>query len=293
MFPDWHRFGIRLRPWLILGRVSNLPTVWSNCLAAWLLGGGGTLGRLLLLLLGATLIYVGGMWLNDAVDAPFDREFRPERPIPAGAVSPADVWVGSAILLGVGAWLMSVWAGASGGWVMILVSTVVVYDVIHKRVRFAPVLMGGCRLALFLAAGSASIDGITGEIVWSAIVLGVFVVGLSFVARSESTGPSASPWALACLMLPVLLAGLVNPPSEWFQAPVGPTVFCFVLVILRSVSHLYRGHADSVRQTVGGLLAAIPWVDAVAVMAPPWPWAAAFVAAWALSILLQRSVPAT
>ena len=30
-----------LRTLLILGRVSNLPTVWSNCLAGWLLDGGG------------------------------------------------------------------------------------------------------------------------------------------------------------------------------------------------------------------------------------------------------------
>ena len=26
---------------LDLGRVSNIPTVWTNCLAGWLLGGGG------------------------------------------------------------------------------------------------------------------------------------------------------------------------------------------------------------------------------------------------------------
>ena len=25
---------------LLLGRVSNLPTIWSNCLASWLLAGG-------------------------------------------------------------------------------------------------------------------------------------------------------------------------------------------------------------------------------------------------------------
>ncbi len=81
-----------------------MPTVWSNCLAAWLLGGGGSVGRLWSLLLGGTLIYVGGMWLNDAVDAPFDREFRPERPIPSGKVSVADVWVGAVVLLGAAAW---------------------------------------------------------------------------------------------------------------------------------------------------------------------------------------------
>ena len=30
----------RARAWLVLSRGSNLPTVWSNCLAGWWLGGG-------------------------------------------------------------------------------------------------------------------------------------------------------------------------------------------------------------------------------------------------------------
>ena len=36
----------KLRTLLILGRVSNLPTVWSDCLAAWWLGGGGNVWTL-------------------------------------------------------------------------------------------------------------------------------------------------------------------------------------------------------------------------------------------------------
>ena len=86
-------FSVPARPvraLVILGRVSNLPTVWSNCLAGWVLGGGGFTGdepgRVLLLGAGATLLYLGGMFLNDAWDAPFDRQHRPERPIPSGAI---------------------------------------------------------------------------------------------------------------------------------------------------------------------------------------------------------------
>ena len=35
-----------LRTLLVLGRASNLPTVWSNCLAGWLLGEGGHVVKL-------------------------------------------------------------------------------------------------------------------------------------------------------------------------------------------------------------------------------------------------------
>src|SRR5438094_889537 len=76
-----------VRTLLMLGRVSNLPTVWSNCLAGWLLGGGGLALRFVLLCVGATCLYIGGMYLNDAFDFEFDRAFRRERPIPSVAIS--------------------------------------------------------------------------------------------------------------------------------------------------------------------------------------------------------------
>ena len=94
----------KLRGWLILSRGSNLPTVWSNVIAGWLLAQGLRLpplgtdfwkqppdspawGSLLLLLLGVSLTYVGGMILNDAFDAAVDARERPSRPIPSGRIS--------------------------------------------------------------------------------------------------------------------------------------------------------------------------------------------------------------
>src|SRR5262252_9197240 len=97
-------FGERLRVLLVLGRVSNLPTVWSNCLAAWLLGGSGRPERFALLCAGATLLYAGGMFLNDAFDVEFDRQHRPERPIIGGEISRQTVWLIAASLLLLG-WL--------------------------------------------------------------------------------------------------------------------------------------------------------------------------------------------
>ena len=72
---------------LRLGRISNLPTVWSNTLVgAVLVGGGSPDGRLFALLIAMSLFYVAGMYLNDAFDWPIDAQERPERPIPAGEV---------------------------------------------------------------------------------------------------------------------------------------------------------------------------------------------------------------
>ena len=111
----------RLRLFLVLGRVSNGPTVWSNCLAAWWLSGGGPWKRFTWLGTGVTLLYIAGMFLNDACDAAFDRRYRPERPIPAGRISRRAVWgLGLAgLLLG---WLVLLPLGASvAAWAGVLV----------------------------------------------------------------------------------------------------------------------------------------------------------------------------
>ena len=87
-----------LRALLVLGRVSNLPTIWSNCLCGWLIGVGLAdsfrMDWVMYagLTTGATAMYLGGMVLNDAFDVAFDREHRPERPIPSGAISEKTVW---------------------------------------------------------------------------------------------------------------------------------------------------------------------------------------------------------
>jgi hypothetical protein len=70
----------RWRDYLLLGRVSNLPTVWTNTLAGAALAGTDVgVGRLTFLALAFSLLYTGGMYLNDAFDRDSDRRERPER----------------------------------------------------------------------------------------------------------------------------------------------------------------------------------------------------------------------
>ena len=64
---------------------------------------------LILLLAASTLLYAGGVALNDVYDADVDRQERPERPIPSGRVSLA-----AARRLG---WMLLI-AGAAIPWVV-------------------------------------------------------------------------------------------------------------------------------------------------------------------------------
>src|SRR2546423_2127693 len=145
-----------LRALLILGRVSNLPTVWSNILAGWWLGGADSSGKLPWLFAGATFLYLGGMFLNDAFDAVFDRQYRPERPIPSGHIGRRAVWKFGFVFIAVGAgclWFLSDLTGALG---LALALCILLYDATHKHVSFAPVIMGACRLLLYLTAAASA-----------------------------------------------------------------------------------------------------------------------------------------
>src|SRR5271163_4250555 len=94
---------MRLAVALRLGRVSNLPTVWSNVLAALVLAGASAFDwATLWLLVAFSALYTAGMYLNDAFDAPFDRLHRPERPIPAGEAAVSTVFVAGFSMLAFG-----------------------------------------------------------------------------------------------------------------------------------------------------------------------------------------------
>ena len=179
----------KLRTLLVLGRVSNVPTVWSNCLAGWLLGGRGTVGGLVALGLGTSLLYTGGMFLNDAFDADFDRKHRGERPIPGGAATEAEVWLWGSGLMTSGGLILVIGHQSTTLLTIALIGAILLYDALHKATILAPVLMGLCRfLLLVLAAAFGTAAGVDRLSLASALVLALYVTGISYLARGESSG---------------------------------------------------------------------------------------------------------
>src|SRR4051812_45803107 len=128
-----------------LGRVSNLPTVWTNVLAAVVLAGGDPASATAALaLLAMTSFYVGGMYLNDAFDREVDRRERPGRPIPSGAISEKAVFSAGFGLLAAGVALMAVAGPAPAVAGVALATAIVGYDLRHKGNPVSPILMGLC-----------------------------------------------------------------------------------------------------------------------------------------------------
>jgi hypothetical protein len=280
-----------LRTLLILGRTSNLPTVWSNCLAGWWLGGGKNVRNLFPLLLGSTLIYVGGMYLNDAFDAEFDKQFRRERPIPSGAISLKAVWRLGLGLLGAGSVCLILLGNVTGTLTVLLVLCILAYDAIHKLITISPVLMAACRFFLYLVAASTGAKGLTGEAVWCGFALAAYIIGLSFIARKESTRGALAYWPCYFLAAPVLVALIMD--GKGYLQPALLVSAVLGLWVARCLRYTFGGTERNVGLTVSGLLAGIVWVDLLAVANSPRQFAAVFIALFLSALLFQRYVPAT
>lgn len=194
----------KFRAWLELSRGANLPTVWSNVLIGSLIAAafgatmdGSTPFQLIALLFGASLLYTGGMFLNDACDAEWDASHRPERPIPSGRITRRLVWIAACFTLGVGASLV-LWVSPSGPALCVLgllLVCILAYSRWHKGNAFAPVLMGICRAALPLIgylAFAPSCDGCAqgGDrlVLTHATALLLYTASISLLARHEATG---------------------------------------------------------------------------------------------------------
>ena len=284
---------------LQLGRVSNLPTVWTNTLAGVVLAGAAPGPAAMLgLLLAMSLYYVAGMFLNDAFDRGFDARHRPERPIPSGCVSAFTVFTAGFGMLAVGlvllTWLGFTLQGSDGGQALlaglVLAAAIVFYDWYHKQNSLSPVVMGFCRMMVYVAVAFA----VTAEPPAAVYLLGglllAYLIGLTYIAKQEHLGRLSSLWPLVFLALPVLWGVSVSVGNRLVAA------FCafFVAWVLYALSFLWRRRAGDVPRAVGYLLAGICLWDALVLAAQDRiELAGLALGAFALTLLLQRFVSPT
>ncbi len=280
-----------MRPWLHLARISNLPTVWTNVTAAWLLAGGALNDtRLALLILAGSLLYTGGMIMNDAADAKFDMEHRKERPIPAGQVSVKSAWIVSAVMLLAGSTLAVVF-GANPRVTALLVSAIVIYDLYHKQWAGSVIIMGACRVFLYLMAAGAALE----PALPAALALGCYVVGITMAARLEhkngSLPPAASLLALALLYTPGIVFALRFASAG--GSPMQLLLLAAFAILIALATQTLRKGGPAIGQAVGMLLAGIVVVDALAVSSISVTIALGFVALAPLLRVWQRWIAAT
>lgn len=214
--------GLRLLPWLKLLRIAALPSALSNILVGYLLAHQSwqPILPLVLLLIASACLYCSGMVLNDVFDVEVDRKQRPNRPLPSAAISPSQAKaVGMGLLLA-GPVLAALASPLSLGIAAALAALVYLYDGPLKRTPIAPLLMGGCR-SLNILLGASTIGVIPAVVLWYAVAIGVFVAGVTWLAKREADKTQS-----LTLMLPgsvLMVIGLVLVfVTAWRFAPSDP-----------------------------------------------------------------------
>jgi 4-hydroxybenzoate polyprenyltransferase len=163
-----------------------------------------------LLIAASSLLYMSGVVLNDVFDLARDTEERPERPLPSGRVSPAAAmrlgWalllVGAALPVGAALLLQNVKPVAVGA---LLAASIVVYNALLKRTVLGPILMGACRMLNVLLGMSVLADPLRAEHWVVAGGIGVYIVGVTWLSRTETATSKRPGVALAAL---VMLSGI-------------------------------------------------------------------------------------
>ena len=284
--------AISPRTLLRLGRVSNLPTVWTNVLAATILAGGAwENARTALVLVAMSLFYVGGMYLNDYFDRAIDARERPDRPIPAGEISANAVATAGFAMLGAGVVLLSATGIAAAAMGLILAALIVAYNLFHKGVTLSPVTMGLCRAFVYFGAAAAVSGAVSWPVVLAGFALTAYVAGLTYAARQENLDRVGNLWPLVLLAVPMVLALPTLREGAGaiviYVALIGWTTYAVYLLAKRPMP-------GAVPRAVGALIAGISLVDATflagtGAIVP----ACLAIGGFAATLLLQRYIAGT
>lgn len=226
-----HRVTRRTRPraYLALARVSNLPTIWTNVIAGAMLAAAGSNWPIIgTLAIATSLLYTGGMFLNDAFDAVHDAVNRPDRPIPAGEVTRREAFVAGYLLLATGAAIVIAIAPAAAKLAVALVACIMYYDWRHKKNPFAPFVMGACRGLVYCAA-AAAVAAVTPTVLTWALVVTLYVVVVTLVAKY---GDERWGWTIAWLIAGISIVDAVAIASSGRADIAGIALIGFPLTLV-------------------------------------------------------------
>lgn len=259
----------RLKAWLATARFANLPTVWSHVLAAatvsflsyeitrksrlektpeeWASFAWSViyyrLDTFFLMCAGASLLYMGGCLLGDVLDKDFDRENRPNRPIPQGVLKVNHVFIAALSFLLIGTCLMiasvettypiqsldpihiirqltRILSTKTALFSLLLLGSITAYAFLHKRVPFLGlILMASCRAFLILVVACRfyphiNADSLSDDFVqtWGlryALASAVYTIGIVLVARTESTSTIFKKGGLVTVAMVLLPCSLL------------------------------------------------------------------------------------
>jgi len=199
----------RIHAWLQLLRVPNLLTVPGDPLAGYLLATGATIpctSAWLPVVLAGLCFYAAGLILNDLCDLEEDRRARPQRPLPSGAITTHRARRLFFLIMILALVLSFVGRPQAGVVGLFLAVSIMLYNLVGKRIPvFGPLNMGVCRgLNLLLGAAAADVPLFSLKPWIAAGVLTAYVSAVSQYARHETEDP-ARPARVGALLRVLLI----------------------------------------------------------------------------------------
>ncbi len=259
--------------WLRFFRLRLAWTALSNVTAGVALAGWMLDFQLWVMLLIWTLaLYMLGMGLNDYTDRKRDQVISPQRPIPAGKITPGTARRSLILLFLV---VVSVWFVFPSSALIFAVAAlacVLLYDLLLKEsALLGPLVMGGVRTSIVLmaaaiaAAGSANPAHASGALP-HAIEVGLFTAAVTFFSQEEERARRRS-LQLRFLLVCLVVVGSYNLLSAPSVANI--VVTAVILAWLLAVGYPHSSRPASV--CTFGLLTALPLLDLRAVVTYPQP----------------------
>lgn len=207
----------KILAYLQLFRLPNVFTAISNILMGYMFTKGlpnqlVDFVYLISLIAATSLLYTGGMVLNDVYDYDVDLKDRPHRPLPSGRID-----LGWAKKLGFGMLVAGVLVAAFPGFgsfvpqsaivALLLAIAIYLYDSLTKLTAIAPIVMGSCR-TLNILLGMSLLPLATDQLLIAGGI-GVYVAGITWFARCEAKTSSRNllTFGLAVMAIGICILG--------------------------------------------------------------------------------------
>ena len=291
--------------WMRLLRISNAPTAATGSLVGAVAGTGlmPNTVTISLCMSGSMLLYAGGMVMNDYFDQPIDRLQRPGRPIVSGQVNETAALLLGMGLLTIGSVALLAASTPALPWTLLLVSSILAYNLLHRSPAVGPALMACCRaLVPVIAAIACSPEGRPNwvALAYFAIPLGLHTLAISISAWHEAE--LQAPGRLGRMVVASALSGIaaLAPLGAVAMREVPPMpgrcVPLYMAAIIVAGWLLLRG-LRAMAQPSGTARGVMSWIAAIAAVdagslallgAEPLAWIAG--GAVVVTLLMQRRI---
>lgn len=275
-------------PYLRLVRFPNVFTALADIAAGFLIMraacGASLWESIVPLALASACLYLSGMALNDLADREEDAKFRPNRPIPSGAVS-----LKGAVACGVGLMVVGVIAAMAAGSASLFIAlflaiSILLYNFAAKHVEFAgPLTLGMCRFFNMQLGMSYDLNFAPWlalpsqwRVVYGpAAAVGIYAAGLTAFSAQEETGKRIRSIVLGWIFVGagLGLAGYCST-SLWAWGPLGALA---AVLVWRTVALAKTGTPIAARNLVKSGVLGICVLDAGQIVghfgSDAWPYA--------------------